>query len=45
MTELVDSVAEVFSKLGFPPDQIAHVKEYIKGAIKIFLVIVKNVLS
>jgi hypothetical protein len=36
MTELVDSVAEVFIILGFPSDQIAQVQEFLKGVIKIF---------
>jgi hypothetical protein len=45
MTELIDSAAEVFSTLGFPSDQIAEIKEYIKGVIKVFLAIVTNVLA
>ena len=45
MTELVDAVAKIFSKLGYSSDEIEKVKEYIQGAIKIFLAIVKNVLA
>jgi hypothetical protein len=45
MTKLIDSVAEVFRRLGFPSDQIAQVQEYLKGVIKIFLAIIKNVLT
>ena len=42
---LIDTVAEIFSRLDFPSDQIAQVKESLKGAIKIFLTITKNVLA
>jgi len=45
VTQLIDSVAEVFSRLGFPSDQITQIKEYVKGAIKFFLAIMKNVLT
>ena len=45
MTGLVDSAAAIFSRLGYPQDQIEQVEQYIKGAIKIFLAIVKNILA
>ena len=45
MTQLTDSVAEVFRRLGFAQDQIAQIQEYVKGVIKIFLAIIKNVLA
>jgi hypothetical protein len=45
VSQLVDSVAEVFSRLGFPSDQIEQIKNSVKGAIKFFLAIMQNVLE
>jgi len=44
LTEMIESVATVFTELGYPADQITRVAEYLKGAIKILLAIMKNVL-
>jgi len=44
LTELIDSVAKVFTQLGCPQDAIAHITENLKGAIKIILSLTKNVL-
>jgi hypothetical protein len=45
MAALIDSVAEVFSTVDFPSNQISENEEYFKGVIKIFLDTEKNVLD
>ena len=45
MTELIDWVTVVFSRLGFPSDHNTEVQEFLKGVIKIFFAVIKDTLA
>jgi len=45
LVEMIDKVAEVFRRLGYSKDQISDDQGFLKGVIKFFSVVIKDILA